>query len=273
MNYIVFNGTLIDKQEITIHPLNRAFAYGDGLFETIIVKDSQILYLNDHFERISSGLAILSINFPFKDNRSIFQKLVTEMLIKNNLKDARLKLHVWRKQGGYVIPESTDAEFLITMNALTPSIAVKENVVVSESVKLFPSLLSNYKTLNFLPYILAGLERKTKNCDDIIIMDYQGFVAEASTSNLFWTKDNTVFTPSLNTGCIKGVMRSQIINHCQKEGIPIVEGKFLIDELENADSVFTSNVSGLSLIKKINNTNINTQFTLYQSIRIGLDLL
>jgi 4-amino-4-deoxychorismate lyase len=273
MNHYILNGTVLPNQEFTITTNNRAFSYGDGLFETIVVKNGLVLYLNDHFKRISEGLSILAIHSPFKKGADEFASIVYEVLANHTIKDARVKLQVWRKQGGYVTPESYDADYLIAITELKPAIPIKEKALVSEQIKLTPSVLSPYKTLNFLPYILAGIEKKKRNCDEIILTNTDGYVAEASSSNLFWTKDNTLYTPSTDTGCIHGIMRKQILNFCKQEGIVIREGFFLAKELETADSIFTSNVTGLSLIEKLNDTEIKIQYTLYQSIRLGLDLL
>lgn len=274
MNYLLHNNEFIAENNFTISPLNRAFNYGDGLFETMILKEGKLLYTADHLKRISEGLALLDIELPSSITEELLAQKVLALAQKNNLhKNARVKLHIWRKAGGLVMPESREADFLISATELKKVQEVKTNAFVSEKIRLYPGSLSKYKTLNFLPYIQAGLEKKQRKADEIILTDLLGNVAEASSSNLFWCKDDVLYTPSLETGCIEGVMRKQIKEFCQTENIKVVEGLFPYKDVQNAELVFTSNVSGLSLIETLNEKKINTQYTLYQVIRIGLDLL
>jgi 4-amino-4-deoxychorismate lyase len=274
MNYLFHNNQIIPENSFIISPGNRAFCYGDGVFETMIFREREILYLDDHLLRLYGGLEQLDIELsPTLSKESILEK-VAELADKNNLHhNARIKLQVWRKEGGLVTPESSEAEFMITISELKKPQEVKEIAFVSTDIKLYLDNLSKYKTLNFLPYILAGIEKKKRNADEIILTDPKGNIAEGSSSNIFWCKSDTLYTPSLETGCIEGVMRKQIIKFCDSENIKVIEGFFSLSELQTAELVFTSNVSGLSLIENLNDKKINTQYTIYQAIRIGLDLL
>jgi 4-amino-4-deoxychorismate lyase len=274
MNYLIYNNNLVSENNFVLSPSNRAFCYGDGLFETMVFREGKLLFLEDHLHRIGEGLKQLDISVPESLNKEILYNNIAQLVEKNNLHhNARVKLQVWRKQGGLITPESEEAEYVILASEYKKAQEVKGNAFVSEKVKLNVSSLSKYKTLNFLPYIQAGIEKKKKNADEIILTDLKGNIAEASSCNLFWGKSDMLFTPSLETGCIEGIMRKQIIRFCDAEKIKVTEGLFPLSELMNAELVFTSNVSGLSLIENINGKKIDTQYTLYQAIRIGLDLL
>ena len=274
MNYLVYNNQAIPENTFVISSNNRAFCYGDGLFETMIFRERKILYLKDHLLRLSEGLQQLDIELPASLTEENISAKVSELADKNNLlNNARVKLQVWRKAGGLVTPESSEAEFMISISELKKSPEVKKIAFMSNEVKLHFNNLSKYKTLNFLTYIQAGLEKKRRKADEIILTDEKGNIAEASSSNIFWSNSDILYTPALETGCIEGIMRKQIIRFCASENIKVVEGHFSLAELQSAELVFTSNVSGLSLIENINDKKINTQYTLYQVIRIGLDLL
>ncbi len=274
MNYLIYNDEFITENNFRIHPDNRAFLYGDGLFETMIYKEGQILYLEDHLQRISAGLAVLDIQFPFLSSKNQLVQHISELAKKNNLSHhARIKLLVWRKPGGLVTPESSECDYTVLATELKKNQEVKSVAVLSERIKLYPGNLSKYKTLNFLPYIQAGIEKKQRQADEIILTDTQGYLSEASSSNIFWSRDDVLYTPSLQTGCVEGVMRKQIIRFCLAENIKVQEGLFKPKEIEGAELFFTSTVNGLSLIETFQEKKINTQYTLYQAIRIGLDLL
>jgi 4-amino-4-deoxychorismate lyase len=274
MNYLIYNDQFIPEENFTINPNNRAFCYGDGLFETMVLREKKLLYLDDHLLRLSGGLKQLDIQLPMHFSKETISEKIYQLTDKNCLsQNARIKLQVWRKTGGLVTPESSEAEFIITASELKKTHEVKEKAFISEEIKLHFGKMSKYKTLNFLPYILAGIEKKSRKADEIILTDIHGHISEASSSNIFWGKSDSLFTPSLETGCIEGVMRKKIIQFCDSENIKITEGLFSIDSLLNAELIFTSNVSGLSLIENLNDKKIDTQYTIYQAIRIGLDLL
>ena len=274
MNYIIYNDDLIAENNFIINPSNRAFCYGDGLFETLILKNGKLLFLEDHINRLSEGLQLLDIELPkIVSAEALLEKTIL-LAHKNNLSsNARVKLQVWRKEGGLVTPESTDANYTITVSELKKPIEVKKDAYVSENIKLHFGNLSKFKTLNFLPYIQAGIEKKKRNVDEIILTDSKGNISEASSSNIFWVKSDCLFTPSLEAGCIDGIMRKQIIKFCKQESIKITIGLFPASELINSELLFTSNVNGLSIIENVNNSKINTQYTIYQAIRISMDLI
>jgi 4-amino-4-deoxychorismate lyase len=274
MNYLIYNDEFIAENNFTISPANRAFNYGDGLFETMIFREGKLLYIEDHLQRLSSGLSELELQLPLSITIENLSQKISELSRKNNLhQNARIKLLVWRKPGGLVTPQSYQADFMILATELKKNEEIKKNAFLSEKIKLYPGNLSKYKTLNFLPYIQAGLEKKRRNADEIILTDLQGNISEASSSNIFWSKDDIVYTPSLETGCIEGVMRKQIIRFCNSENIKVLEGFFRSKDMEQSELIFTSNVGGLSLVEHLNTKKIDTQYTLYQAIRIGLDLL
>jgi 4-amino-4-deoxychorismate lyase len=274
MNYLIYNDQLISENDFRINPYNRAFSYGDGLFETMILREGKILFIDDHLKRLTEGLQQLDLHLPVSLNKDSITGKAVLLASKNNLhQNARIKLQIWRQPGGLITPDSSESEYLLIATEFKKAQEVKEQAYVSETIKLYNGNLSRYKTLNFLPYIQAGIEKKKRNADEIILTDQNGNISEASSSNIFWCKSDVLYTSSLETGCIEGVMRKQIINFCSSENIKVIQGLFPSSELKNAELIFTSNVTGLSLVENFNNKKINTQYTLYQAIRIGLDLL
>ncbi len=273
MNYLVLNNNLLSENDLRISADNRAFCYGDGLFETMIFRNNKLLYLDDHFARLTEGLQKLDIRLPNTLAKTTILEQVSNLAIQNGLnQSARVKLHVWRKSGGLVTPMSSEADYLLTASALTKPVDVKKITFTSEDSKLHASTLSRYKTLNFLPYILSGIEKKRRNADELILTDYRGYIAEATSSNLFWSIAGVLFTPALETGCIDGIMRKQIIRLCKSMKINVIEGLFTIEELKKAECVFTSTISGLSLLETINDFRITSKYSTYQAIQKGLFL-
>ncbi|MBC7400896.1 MAG: aminotransferase class IV, partial [Mucilaginibacter sp.] len=103
--------------------------------------------------------------------------------------------------------------------------------------------LSNIKTCNSLTYVMAGLYKAQNNLDEVFLLNQNGFLCEASSSNVFVWYQNHLYTPALSEGCVEGVMRQVIINIAKKSNIPVTEAQINPEILYEADEVFLTNAS------------------------------
>jgi 4-amino-4-deoxychorismate lyase len=265
--YLFFNNTLQTEENLKISLSNRAFNYGDGLFETMMFHQNSILYLQDHYDRLKEGMTALSLEIPdfLKTERIV--EIVQALIKENNVKGlARIKILAYRKPGGLLTPESCEADIMITAIQGQPCKEVKTNTFFFEEIKLYPSAISRFKTCNALPYILAAVAGKKINADDMILSDILDHICECINSNIFWIKDHTFYTPSLDTGCIDGIKRKQIIKFLKEHRINCKEGRFSKKDLLSAELVFTCNVTGTSVIQKIEDQSYKTTNELYESL-------
>jgi len=254
-NYLNFNGKLIPETAIKLESTNRGFLFGDGFFETLRVKRGKALYFKDHFQRLTAGMALAKLKFTEEFTESSLQNAVQEIATANNLEDARIKLLVWRKPGGLFIPEKQEAEFLISATGFKKAIPFKNTVVFAKSVFNTASVFSRFKTLSTLKYIAAAIELQELEADEIIITDTKGNISECLSSNIFWIRADVLYTPSLETGCIEGIMRKKLLSFYEKKrNKEVKEGLFGKDVLLSADTVFSSNITGISIFKSIENT-------------------
>lgn len=251
---VVLNGDILREEAVWLLPDNRAFQYGDGLFETIRYEHHEVRFWPDHYDRITRGMAVLALHtHPLLDRDPLHSQII-DLLKANHLSDqpARIKLQVWRKPGGLYTPTSFQTHYLITARS-GPAFALTEKTAVGffDAVRLSPSPVSAYKTLSALPYVLAGIAKQQQQADDMILLDTHGHLAECIASNLFWLKDNQLFTPSLASGCIDGILRRQLLRRALHDGLTVHEGLFLPDVLAAADAVFCTNVAGIQWIRQI----------------------
>jgi branched-chain amino acid aminotransferase/4-amino-4-deoxychorismate lyase len=114
---------------------------------------------------------------------------------------------------------------------------------------------------------MAGTMKQQWQVDDVVLFDEEGHIAECLNSNIFWIKENTIFTPSLETGCIEGIMRKQIFKALEKHRINWMEGKYKEDQLLTADFAFTSNATGMVPFLSIENKTYSSSNTLFDLIR------
>ncbi len=248
-----FDGNLVDLNQIHLDPENRAFQYGDGIFETILFQNGKIRLLEDHLDRIKEGCDAISLELPEYFNSEYLDLQVRILISENELSPTvRIKLMVWRKTGGLYEPEYQTAHHLILVrNWVYQTPRVTGRVGFCSRIMNYPSPWSNFKTQSSLPYVLAGIEKKERKLDDIILTDHEGHVSELLYSNIFWIKDHKFYTPSLETGCIRGVMRTFLLRKLRMMNRPVFEVKVPKDLLLDADFVFSANVGGLRPVTDI----------------------
>jgi branched-chain amino acid aminotransferase/4-amino-4-deoxychorismate lyase len=257
---LIYNGSLVRERDLPSSLLtNRAFLYGDGLFETLIYRQGEVRYLSDHFARLTRGMEVMDLQAPEGLTVNYVQQSVRELVALNGLvESARVKIQVWRKPGGRRVPSSQEADYLVTVSlpASQPP-EWKEYVIFYEDVRLHHSPISAFKTCSSLPYVMAGIAQRRAGADDVILLDDRGHVGECLASNLFWLKDNILFSPSVEVGCIDGIMRKQLLRSGPRFGFGLKEGLFSTRDLLAAETVFCCNAAGVQFIRQIGEARIS----------------
>ncbi len=253
--FVNYNGQFHSEKEYIISPKNRAFRYGDGLFETIKMVDGKALFFHDHYVRMNAGMKYLKMGFDkFGFSEQYLHKEISKTAERNKSSDSSIiRLQVFRNYGGKYTPTKNECSFLIEAEPCT-DIHFKLNekglriTVYSEEVKQL-TRLSNFKTCNSLIYILAGLYKTENSFDDALILNENNFIAEAVSSNIFIARNDEFFTPPLEDGCVDGVMRKQIITLLRSQHKKVVEQSLIPDHLLQADEVFfTNTVHGITWV-------------------------
>lgn len=246
----IYNSRILPEEEIDLHIRNRAFCYGDGLFETIVTGPDRINLLPLHIARLDQACKVLNLEIPF--NQHDLEEQIHQLKTANRLTgQLRIRVQVWRKEGGLYEPRQNGSAYLITMaQSTSPFYHSIKCLSVSQKAKLSWHALSFAKTMSALPYVLAGLERSQNSYDDLIICDGRGNMAECVASNIFWVKDNEVYTPDLSSGCVNGTMRQYLISRLEQAGIPVQEVMQSPEQLHAADQVFLCNASGIQWVQQ-----------------------
>lgn len=249
---INFNGNLVDVDFPILNTTNRGFAYGDGLFETLRMSEGLIPFLSSHYERLVKGTIYLGIDLP-----NLFtQDFLLEEINRVATSNSRIRITITRSQGGKYLPTDNTPTYLIESEPLDSS-KFKLNkkgkrVTEYKGEYIACTPLSNLKTCNSLPYILASQYYKTQGFDDSLILNEYGRICEASSSNVFIVKGNTVTTPPLSEGCIEGVTRKQIIELLEKKGIYVAEKQITASQVTQADEIWlTNSIQGIQWVAKL----------------------
>ncbi len=252
---INFNGEFIQEEDIALNiSNNRCFLYGDGVFESMLGTSMGIRFWDDHYDRLVKSSKAIRLDIQRLPGSQNLHSLLKQLLIYNNIHgQARMKIQIWRTAEGLYNPDADDISYLITALPYDkPFVQLKEHVRVIYSPRLTFTEYSSFKTCNSLPYVLASKEKTLLNLDDVLLLDQKNRISEFSASNIFWFQKGKLFTPSLNTGCIAGVMRKKILDYCAQNRVKTMPALATIDELQESEYVFGSNFSGIHPVAQIN---------------------
>jgi branched-subunit amino acid aminotransferase/4-amino-4-deoxychorismate lyase len=231
MNWIFLNGRIVTEPEAVISVLDRGFLYGDGLFETMRVCQGRIFRWGAHWRRLQSGGEFLGIRLPATEDE--LHQSALELVRRNELADAFLRItqgadHPTVTITTHPMPESNDRE-TSRWRLITSSIRVAAG-----------EPLTQFKTCNKLAQIMARAEADAARANEALVCNTDGFVVEASSSNLFWLQGQTVCTPPVASGILPGVTRTVVFELCQALAVPPKESLVRPDQLQESDGVFLS---------------------------------
>lgn len=232
---IYLNGKFVSPQEAKINALAPGFLQGLGVFETMRAYKNKIIGLDYHLRRIKSGASFIGFKIPYSTDG--LKRIIYRALCLSGNTDNYIKLAVWKESEGIGI--------LVYVKKYQPYSAGKYKkgfrAGISSLRQSQENPLSRVKSTNRLLYELSFQQARQKGLDEALILNDKGYITEASRSNIFFAKDNELFTPSLDCGCLEGITRKIILKQAKKHKIKITEGKFTLFDLYNADEAFLSN--------------------------------
>lgn len=258
MNNICFNGKIIAADKPVLLASNRSYRYGDGLFETMKIKEGKILLADYHFERLFSSLSLLKFEWPKLFTREKLEEKILELCNKNKCSPlARVRLSVFRGNGG-LYDDDKAAQYLIECWPLNESVnRLNENGLVIDiytGAEKGRDEFSNIKSANFLPYSMAALFAKEIKVNDCLVLNAAGGIADSTIANIFLINGNIISTPSLYEGCINGVMRRHLIKQLKENGYELREEQLKLNNLEEAEEVFLTNaINGIRWVRQFRN--------------------
>ena len=237
------NGSLKPRNDFKLSPDNRAFKYGDGIFDTLKFEDDTICFLEDHYFRLMSSMRMLRMRIPMNFTLDYYENQIRITLEANDLKNtARIRVNVFRQDGGLYAPLTNEINFLIETNSLS---APSEGSIEIELFKDFPiasGLLSTIKTNNRVVNVLGSIYASENDYQNCILINEKKELVEALNANVFLIRGNEILTPSLESGCINGIIRKKVIELLKKqEKFKLLEHSISPFDLLKVDEVFLTN--------------------------------
>lgn len=227
---------------------NRSGIYNDLFFETIAIRDGQISYLDEHVNRINHSLHLLQMEGKVSNSnlRGIIENAIGE---RDN---ARVRITFYRDSNGFYLPDSNKFGYDLEVFELPAERNEISDVCIYDSNRRYASTLSGIKNLQSEISVLASLYCKEKSFNDAVLLNQFGRVCEGISSNIFLVKNQTIYTPSLDEGCVSGIIRGRILAQSSKLDLDIKECEITIQQLLESDEViFTNCIHRIVSVKDI----------------------
>lgn len=246
--YILHNGELKTQNSLIFSKSNRAFKYGDGLFETMRMCGGKLQFAEYHADRLRSGMRALKMDGSIHLDEHFLRQKTSELSKKNKYKgNARFRLTVYREGEGLYTPDSNQSAYVLESAELHENHYVfnKKGLIVDVFNEMTKPVdkLSNFKTTNALLYVMAGLFKKQFKLDEALILNQHGFLCESMSSNIFVVYEKQIYTPALSEGCVGGVMRTVIMQLAKRNNLPLIEAQINPQILNEAEEIFVTNAA------------------------------
>lgn len=241
--YIYFNQQIIPAENAFLSAISSAPLYGKGVFTTVAIHDSIPFLWDKHWRRLTEhagkvGISLIEFSEP------AVEKSLLETIAQNNLQSGRARLTFFDESPSSVwqIASNSRTNLLIQTADLRPA-PESFRLTVSPYPVNSTSPLAGVKSCNYLENILALEHAKAKGFDEAVRLNEKDEIVSACMANIFWRKNNKVYTPKLETGCLKGTTREFFM-----ENFAVEERKAKLAELHKADEIFLTS-AGLGIVK------------------------
>ena len=240
---IYIDGKFYSERDAKISVFDHGLLYGDGIFEGIRAYHGRVFKLAEHLERLFASARAILLDIPL--SREQLTRAVVETCRRNNIKDGYIRLVVTRGVGTLGLnPNKCKKPSVIviagSIQLYPPELYRKgmELITASTTRNLHSALNPAIKSLNYLNNILAKIEANNGGCEEAIMLNAEGFVAEATGDNVFIVKGDRLLTPPLSAGALYGITRATVIDLARERGLEVAEPNLTRYDLYNADECF-----------------------------------
>ncbi len=264
MSYVFLNGKFVKDHEAMVSVFDQGFLYGDGIFESFRSIGDRLYQFPQHFKRLLQSAEALCYPITFTERE--LETILLELRQKNNLTDAYYRITITRGKGQIGFQRAFEND--LTCLVVGKEFHGFENVDYHNGINLHlaqirrnaPEAINpKIKSTSNLNSLLGKLEAKTAGAFEVIMLNNKDHICEGASSNIFWTKDQWVFTPDASTGLLEGVTRSTIMRLCEeKMNLRVITGEFKLQDLKFADEVFITSTSlEVMAVVKVDHFTIN----------------
>ena len=244
--WIYLNDRFVEEKDARVSVFDHGFLYGDGVYETLRIYDGRVLCYEQHIRRLQQSCELIGLEFPHQPKA--YLDIVSECLKRNNLTNAVLRLTISRGEGEWGLDpnlcrQPTVVVFARPFVALPAEwqergmrleiVTVRRNAESAQSPKI--------KSLSFLNNVLGKQEATKAGAHEALMLNIDGFLAECTTSNIFFVADQKIYTPSVECGILEGITREIVFELAQELGFKLEQGMYRPEQLLRADECFITN--------------------------------
>ncbi|HEY3860247.1 MAG TPA: aminotransferase class IV [Verrucomicrobiae bacterium] len=235
------------EEKAVVSVFDRGFLFGDGLFEAMLVRRGEIFRWPDHMERLRRGIDFLKLSVPWTLDELF--RFSMQLIERNRMPDCLLRLNISRgiTARGYSPKNARNPAIVLSLHAAPALDGLRApprwRLVVSSSRLPADDPLTNFKTANKLPQVMARADADAAGAHEAILLNARGFMAEGTSSNIFWVRDGGVFTTPLASGALPGVTRAALHEICVKMNISCRAKNERPAALRDAQGIFLTNTS------------------------------
>ena len=253
-----YNGELLTGDKPIFTNNNRAFKYGDALFESVRYVNGTLFFWEDHYFRLMASMRILRMEIPMEFTLEFLEEEIKKTITSNKLDSGavRVRLTVFRNEGGLYTPSTNEVSYVIETSAMeSPFFIIEEGEYEVELFKDYyvnKDMLSNLKSTNRILNVVAGVYAEENGYANCLLVNTDKKVVEAINGNLFLVKGNEIKTPPLSDGCLDGIIRKNLMKIIAgSEEYDLVEDSISPFELQKVDELFiTNSIVGIQPISK-----------------------
>lgn len=236
------NGKFVAEEDAVVSIFDRSFRYGDALFEGVLARHGKLFRWSQHMARLERSAATLKLSFP--DDVKSWQETTRELLAKNGMKDAMVRIQLSRGIGprGYATTGQERPAVVISVHPAPerPLAAARWKLITSSFRIAAGDPIAQLKTCSKLLQVMAATEARDCGADEAILLNTDGHLTEGSTSNVFWIDKGCVCTPPLAAGLLPGVTRAAVLELCDRLGVPHAERTTGLESVRNCEGMFLS---------------------------------
>ena len=264
-----YNGELLATDKSIFTGSNRAFKYGDALFESVRYVNGTLFFWEDHYFRLMASMRILRMEIPMEFTMEFLEEEIKKTITSNTLESGavRVRLTVFRNEGGLYTPTTNQISYVIETNTMeSPFFVIEEGNYEVELFKDYyvnKDMLSNLKSTNKILNVVAGVYAKENGYANCLLVNTDKKVVEAINGNLFLVKGNEIKTPPLSDGCLDGIIRKNLMKIIAgSEEYDLVEDSISPFELQKVDELFiTNSIAGIQPISKYRKKEFDNKVT------------
>ena len=259
-----YNGVVLLSDAIKISPSNRAFNYGDAVFETVKILNGKVIFWEEHYFRLMASMRMIRMRIPIEFTLEFLQEEILKIVAVQEISGSlRVRLTIFRKDGGFYTPKTNEVGYLITVDEFEYQAKEIYRIDLYKDFYVNSGYLSTIKSTNKLINTLASVYAEENDLDNCVLLNERKGVVEVTNANIFLLKGDTVKTPPLSEGCLKGIIRAKVIEMLEKkEGIQMEESAITPFEIQKADEIFlTNSIMGIQPVTHYRKKGFKTDFS------------